>query len=175
MSGRVQPMFESKNAMNVIWNLLDPYYNKPSESALQIIADTVVENIVRKVLKQPASWKQIAATHAISMPFRGSPFVLQPGTVFDEDADFMDQAMQGLLQAPSILFAQYIKETAMQGPHLPKPVLWDIISIVVAQIVSAPAMMYASKWFPEAIGARVKVLKAMYQKQKTTGPSHTEG
>jgi hypothetical protein len=36
-------------------------------------------------------------------------------------------------------------------------------------------MMYVSKWFPEAIGDRVAVLKAMYQKQKETGPSHTEG
>ena len=167
--------FESKNAMNVVWNLVDPFYNHPSESALQIITDTVVEGIVRKVLKTPAPWKEIAATHAVSMPFRGAPFVLQPGRVFDDEADFGDQVMQGLMQSPSILFAQYVKETARQGLHLPKPVLWDIISIALAQGVSAPAMMYASKWFPQAIGDRMQVLKAMYQKQKETGPSHSEG
>jgi hypothetical protein len=167
--------FESKNAMNVVWNLVDPFYSHPSESALQILADTIVEAIVRKVLKTPQPWKEIAATHAVSMPFRGAPFVLQPGRVFDDDQKFSDQVMQGMMQAPSILFAQYLKETARQGLHLPKPVLWDIISITIAQAVSAPAMMYVSKWFPEAIGDRVAVLKAMYQKQKETGPSHTEG
>ena len=162
--------FKSANAANILWNITAPFTQAPTSTALQVAADTLVETMVRKVLKTPQPIKDVAIAHVLSMPFRGSPLVLARGDdVFDEEKEMMAQMWQGLYQAPSVLIGQYINETRKVGFHLPRPELWNIISVAIAQGISSSVLNYAQEWFPVQVGARVRVLKAMYNEQKRTG------
>ena len=177
MSGqepRAAGRFKGSDAMNVVYNITTPFTTAPTASLLQIAADTVVESMVRRILKKPATMREIGITHALSMPFRGAPFVFKSedgGDAFPRPSELMEGVSQGLIMTPSILLAQYIKETGKIGFHLPKPDLWDIVAIAVAQGISAPLLDYAAQWFPESVGARVELLRKIYSAQQKNSVS----
>ena len=159
--------FKSSDGLNVVWNLLQPYTSEPTSAIGLVAFDTVVESIVRRILKTQQPMKDIAVAHAISIPFRGSPFVFSGA--FGQDDDLTEQFQQGAMMAPSVLLGQYIYETGKVGLHVPKPALWNILSVLFSQMASQSLAHYTGKWFPTQIGERVRVLKAMFNEQKKTG------
>ena len=157
-----------KDFQNIFTNILAPIYGKQAGGAAVMTAvDTLTEYFVRKILKTMSgtSVTRIGAAHVVSLPFRGA-VAYKP-----------DQASQlygiddGLMMAPSVLLGQYIVDTGVTGLHLPKTggMLWNIVSVAVAQAISQPAFQLLLKMIePEEGGAFDRLQEVLNRQRDAT-------
>ena len=177
MPGHYKDKFSSKQISNVFYNITGPYQKATTGALVQVAADSAVEMIVRRFLKTKAPMYDVVLAHALSLPFRGAPFVFAEGEKAKEDPkpvfhaadELTGQAMQGMYMAPSVFLGQYIVATAGHGLHYPKIESMNIVSVVLAQALSQVLLKYAADWFPKGAGESLKVLRQIFNEQKKTG------
>ena len=158
--------FEVKESMNVIKNIFAPVMgNQAGAAALMVTIDTLVESTVRWLLNtaKGSHWVGIGAAHIYSLPFRGiiSYNANKPSEYKDIDT--------GILMAPAVYIGQYVHNTMTQGAHLPatKGMLWNAVSVAVAQMVSQPSYKFIADISESDQGnGMVAILERVFARQK---------
>ena len=105
-----------------------------------VLLEVIVSKMMRKILGMaPAGFMELAAIHAVSMPFLGglSGFADapgRPGGKRDYSAIFMDGA-KGI---PAVFLAQYIINTGARGIHVPGIRVKDILITAASKSLTRP-------------------------------------
>ena len=160
--------FEFKDIMNVAWNIAAPFSSGDmlAGSTLTVFSDTMVEYLVRKLLKKHEGWTPIAMSHLYSLVFRGAPFVFTKDFKTDE-TKFFGNVQDGLQVAPGVLIGQYIHATFASGFHLPGFDLWNIVAVLVSQGLSSPLKGFVKNWGPDYITGRgLELSRVLARNQK---------
>jgi len=147
--------FEFKDIMNIGWNMAAPFSSGEmiAGSTITIFSDTLVEYLVRKLLKKHEGWTPVAMSHFYSLGFRGAPFVFTEDFKTDTSKMF-NNVSDGLQAAPGVLIGQYIHSTFAGGFHLPGFDMWNIVAVLVAQAVSSPLQGFVKNWGPDYISGK---------------------
>lgn len=113
-------------------------------AAFYVALETLVDYMARRVFKTARrSVKEIAAIHALSLPFIGGLGVLAA----KEDAkglkaDIGQQFMEGAKGIPAVFTSAYIVNTYMDGLHLPRLDFKDILITAASKIATRPLMSF---------------------------------
>ena len=104
--------------------------------------ETLVSYIARRVFKtSPRPVSEIAAIHALSLPFIGglAAFV-DENHPLELEAPMGDQFMDGAKGIPAVFASTYVVNTYLQGIHAPRLDVKDILVTAAAKIASRPLM-----------------------------------
>ncbi len=104
--------------------------------------EVLISYIARRVFKiSPRPVTQIAAIHALSLPFIGGLAAFtDENHPLELEAPMGDQFMDGAKGIPAVFASTYIVNTYLEGIHAPKLDVKDILVTAAAKIASRPVM-----------------------------------
>ena len=104
--------------------------------------EVLISYIARRVFKiSPRPVTQIAAIHALSLPFIGGLAAFtDENHPLELEAPMGDQFMDGAKGIPAVFASTYIVNTYLEGIHAPKLDVKDILVTAAAKIASRPIM-----------------------------------
>ena len=135
--------------MNVIDNAVLPVdIRKQTQvgGALTYVGfEVLVSYIARRVFKvAPRPITQLAAIHALSIPFLGGLSAFMDGEdAKGYEAPMSEQFMEGAKGIPAVFAGTYIVNTYLEGLHAPKLDFKDILITAASKIVTRPLMSVA--------------------------------
>jgi hypothetical protein len=135
-----------------------PQFGLPSGNlaagTLQIIAvEVLVSKLIRIMLRmENKSFGRLILVHSISMPLIGGLVGFADAPAELKDGPSLTEAFMGGAKAvPAVFMAQYITNTALQGLHVPKLSIRDILITAASKILTRPLLTYVYGYMPEAV------------------------
>ena len=159
--------------MNIVDNAIIPVdIRKQTQvgGALTYVGfEVLVSYIARRVFKvAPRPVTQLAAIHALSIPFLGGLSAFME----DEDAAGFEapmskQFMEGAKGIPAVFAGTYIVNTYLQGIHAPKLDFKDILITAASKIVTRPLMSVTVPKMGDSVENGQKAIRASVALQRT--------
>ena len=159
--------------MNVIDNAVLPVdIRKQTQvgGALTYVGfEVLVSYIARRVFKvSPRPITQLAAIHALSIPFLGGMSAFMEGeSPQGFEAPMSDQFMEGAKGIPAVFAGTYIVNTYLQGIHAPKLDFKDILITAASKIVTRPLMSVTVPKMGDSVENGQKAIRASVALQRT--------
>ena len=158
---------------NSFWNLLVPYTaggKAVMGAATYIAIETIVGQVVRRIMKAPMNVRDSIEIHAYTVPFLGQMNFGEPYPEFSldksEPVDVMDQATEGAKQIPAATIGYIAQKIRQSGFKVPSFAGNDFLYLCVGKIVSRILTAYIHTSLPEDVQAGLAVLNAIASKQK---------
>ena len=162
--------FQFKEFMKVPKNLIAPYYgtDRLMGQTYSILVETIVENIVRRLISKRIPIMDTALALTLGKPFEGMFYFGEaPDTIGNED--FLDSVMAGAQTTPGQFVGQYILETCKKGFHFPSGDFVDMLVVLASKALSRPTMGFAAGFLPQNLNDQLAVVNAVLTSQKRIG------
>jgi hypothetical protein len=166
--------FDFKNIMNVPENLIAPYYgtDRIFGQTYVILFETIVENILRRLISRRVPVMETALGLALGKPFEGMLyFGEEPPPFSAQGVSMFTNALVGLQTAPGQWMGQYILETFRKGFHFPRGDIVDALIVSASKALSRPLMGFASGFMPKNLNDQLAVVNALLRSQRNVGLS----
>ena len=130
-----------------------PSGNLAAGSAQIVIIEVLVSKLIRFGLRmENTSLGKLVLIHALSLPLTGGLVgFVNPQVALKNAPDLSQAVMDGAKGVPAIFVAQYITNTALQGFHMPKISMKDILITAAARILTRPLLKYGYQYMPQAV------------------------
>jgi hypothetical protein len=166
--------FDFTEVMRVPENLIAPYYgtDRIFGQSYVILVETIVENILRRLISRRVPVTDTALGLALGKPFEGMLFFgEEPAPFTADDSEMMDNALIGLQTAPGQWVGQYLLETFRHGFHFPRGDIMDALIVAASKALSRPLMGFASGVMPKNLNDQLAVVNALLRSQRNAGLS----
>ena len=155
---------------NVFFNAILPFDLRRTGLVIgnaQLIAiEVVVAKLLRKILGMgDRGVLQLAAIHAISLPFLGGVggFFQAAGGLAGERV--MESVQNSVKTVPAVWLAQYIVNTGLQGFHMPKITFKDALVTAASKAISRPLIVLLYPNLHTTLQKNFDLWNAMEQQQ----------
>ena len=164
--------FDMKNFTNIFKNSIAPYYgtDRIAGATYQVLIETIVENIVRRLAGKRVPVLYSAGSLAIGKSFEGM-FFFGDDPLAPRLADWVTSFTDGLKTTPGQYLGQYILTILDKGFVLPSPDLMDAAVTAVAKGLSRTAMKAIGGYLPNNLQTQNDVVTIILQRQKAAGLS----
>lgn len=164
--------FENESWMNLVDNAVLPVdvrkQTQVGGAVVYIGMETLVDYIARRVFKvAKRSVTEIAAIHALSMPFLGGLSAFMD----DEDSLGLEapmgaQFMEGVKGVPAVFAGTYLVNTYLDGLHAPRLDFKDILITAAAKIATRPLMSFAYPYVGDSVRNGQNAIRATVNLQR---------
>ena len=130
-----------------------PSGNLAAGTVQVIFVEVLFSKLIRMALRmENKTLGRLILIHTLAMPLTGglTGFV-DPQVELRAAPTVAQSAMDGAKGVPAIFMAQYITNTALQGLHMPKISMSDILITAAAKILTRPALKFVYQYMPQAV------------------------
>lgn len=158
---------------NAFWNILKPVMGggKLTMGAAEYVTiETLVGQIIRKVMKVPTNIGESVELHTYSLPFLGQlnfgdearPYELDKKVPFK----FVEEATQGAKHIPAAIVGYSAMRVRRDGLRVPAYANRDFLYMLVGKILSRPVTQFIFQSLPDDFQLGLVTLQALADRQQ---------
>ena len=158
---------------NSIWNVLKPYTmggKTVMGAATYIGIETLVGQVVRRIMRAPYNVAEGLELHAYSVPFLGQLNFGERYADYNLDSkakfELVDEASEGAKAIPAAVVGFTAMKLRKEGMKVPAYANRDFLYMLVGKILSRPLTAFVFTSLPEDFQTGLTVLNSLANRQK---------
>lgn len=169
MSGRQAKAVET-NYANAVFNTLEPVWGSQQimGSAQYVAIETLVGQVVRRIMSLNTNWWDAIETHTFSLPVIGSMNFGEPMASVKAKPQVGALAVDGSKAIPGAIIGYIAHKIRQDGLRIPAFANRDFVALLIGKIVSRPIQGYLAQVLPKQFTASQAVLDALFNRQRET-------